>query len=143
MPSRGSGGGATGTIRPSTSPRMPTTGFEVRGRIVRQRSPGFAHVHSVVDRRGQRFTAVRESSPEFAGVAISVTVKTDSLGIVHLGKLFGQAPLTSWRNAGQQLVPVEPYHDASKPLQWGSICRDRDAITSYRAPISRASRTEI
>src|ERR1700730_6983174 len=25
------GGGTTGTIRPSTSPRMPTTGFEVRG----------------------------------------------------------------------------------------------------------------
>ncbi len=25
------GGGATGTIRPSTSPRMPTSGFEVRG----------------------------------------------------------------------------------------------------------------
>jgi hypothetical protein len=24
----GSGGGATGTIRPSTSPRMPTSGFE-------------------------------------------------------------------------------------------------------------------
>src|SRR5439155_15245933 len=24
------GGGATGTIRPSTSPRMPTSGFEVR-----------------------------------------------------------------------------------------------------------------
>ena len=27
----GNGGGATGTIRPSTSPRMPTSGFEDRG----------------------------------------------------------------------------------------------------------------
>jgi hypothetical protein len=30
----GIGGGATGTIRPSTSPRMPTSGFEVSHRNV-------------------------------------------------------------------------------------------------------------
>jgi hypothetical protein len=43
------GGGATGTIRPSTSPRMPTSGFEVRGRVVRQRSARFARVRLEVD----------------------------------------------------------------------------------------------
>src|SRR5207248_10698800 len=43
------GGGATGTIRPSTSPRMPTSGFEVRGSIVRQRSPRFARVQFVAE----------------------------------------------------------------------------------------------
>src|SRR5467141_1996068 len=52
-PNSKTGGGATGTIRPSTSPRMPTSGFEVRGRIVRRRSLPFASVHLEVDRRGQ------------------------------------------------------------------------------------------
>jgi hypothetical protein len=42
---------ATGTIRPSTSPRMPTSGFEVRGRIVRLRSPQFANVAVKTERR--------------------------------------------------------------------------------------------
>src|SRR5207237_5907378 len=31
LPKFETGGGATGTIRPSTSPRMPTSGFEDRG----------------------------------------------------------------------------------------------------------------
>jgi len=56
---------------------MPTRGFEVRGLIVRQRSARFASVHSVVERRGQQFAAVRHGSPEFVGVAVSVAVKTD------------------------------------------------------------------
>ncbi len=56
---------------------MPTSGFEVRGLIVRQRSARFASVHSVVERRGQQFAAVRHGSPEFVGVAVSVAVKTD------------------------------------------------------------------
>ncbi len=69
------GGGATGTIRPSTSPRMPNVGFEVRRSIVRQRSPGFANVHFVVDRWGQQFAVVRHSSPQVAGVAVRAAVK--------------------------------------------------------------------
>src|ERR1700686_960658 len=69
------GGGATGTIRPSTSPRMPTSGFEVRGRIVRQRSQRFAGVRFEVDGRGQEFAVVRRRSPKFAGVAVTVAVK--------------------------------------------------------------------
>src|SRR5260370_38772346 len=70
------GGGATGTIRPSTSPRMPSTGFEVRGRIVRQRSARSARVHFEVDGRGQEFAVVRRRSPQSAGVAVPVAVKS-------------------------------------------------------------------
>jgi hypothetical protein len=51
---------------------MPTSGFEVRGRIVRQRSRGFASVHFVVEHQGQRFADVRQRKPEFAGVAVTV-----------------------------------------------------------------------
>ncbi len=65
------GGGATGTIRPSTSPRMPTSGFEVRGRIIRHRSPGFARVHFVVERRGQQFADVRQRSPALLSALLS------------------------------------------------------------------------
>jgi hypothetical protein len=54
---------------------MPTTGFEVRGRIVRQRSARFARVHLVVERPGQQFADVRRGSPQFVGVAVSVAVK--------------------------------------------------------------------
>jgi hypothetical protein len=61
-PKKEIGGGATGTIRPSTSPRMPTTGFEVRGSIVRQRSPRFASIHFEVDRQDQQFADVRQRS---------------------------------------------------------------------------------
>jgi len=53
---------------------MPNVGFEVRGRIVRQRSPRFASVHFEVDRLGQRFAVVRQRTPEFAGVAVTVAV---------------------------------------------------------------------
>jgi hypothetical protein len=42
---------------------MPTSGFEVRGRIVRQRSARFASVRFEVDGRGQEFAVVRQSSP--------------------------------------------------------------------------------
>jgi len=38
---------------------MPTSGFEVRGRIVRRRSLRFASVHLEIDRRGQWFAVVR------------------------------------------------------------------------------------
>jgi hypothetical protein len=69
------GGGATGTIRPSTSPRMPTGGFEVRGRLIRQSSPRFASVHFEVDGRGREFAVVRRRSPKFAGVAVTVGVR--------------------------------------------------------------------
>jgi hypothetical protein len=68
--------GATGTIRPSTSPRMPTSSFEVGGRIVRQRSARFARVDFEVDGRGREFAAVRRCSPKVAGVA--VTLRTPS-----------------------------------------------------------------
>jgi len=44
---------------------MPTSGFEVRGNIVRQHSPQFAKVHFVVECQGQ----------QFAGVAVRVAVK--------------------------------------------------------------------
>jgi len=54
---------------------MPTSGFEVRGRIVRERSPRFASVHFEVDRRDQQFTVVRQRSPRFVGVAVTVAVK--------------------------------------------------------------------
>jgi hypothetical protein len=55
---------------------MPASGFVVRGRIVRQRSPGFAKVHFEVERGSQQFAVVRQRSPKFAGVAVSVAVKT-------------------------------------------------------------------
>jgi hypothetical protein len=58
---------------------MPTTGFEVRGRIVRQRSPRFASVHFEVDCLGQQFAVVRQRAPEFAGVAVTVAVKNESM----------------------------------------------------------------
>jgi hypothetical protein len=54
---------------------MPTSGFEVRGRIVRQRSVGFARVHFEVDGLGQEFAVVRRRSPGFTGVAVNVAVK--------------------------------------------------------------------
>jgi len=54
---------------------MPTSGFEVRGRIVRQRSARFASVRFEVDGRGQEFAVVRRRSPKFAGVAVTVAVK--------------------------------------------------------------------
>src|ERR1700686_2712257 len=68
------GGGATGTIRPSTSPRMPTSGFEVRGGIVCQRSPRFANVHLVVEFRvnsSPSFAEVRQSSPALLSTLLS------------------------------------------------------------------------
>jgi hypothetical protein len=54
---------------------MPPSGFEVRWRIVRQRSARFARVHFEVDGRGQEFAVVRRRSPKFAGVAVTVAVK--------------------------------------------------------------------
>jgi hypothetical protein len=54
---------------------MPTSGFEVRGRMVRQRSRRFASIHFVVDRWSQQFTAVRHGSPQLAGVAVRIAVK--------------------------------------------------------------------
>jgi hypothetical protein len=39
--------------------KKPTNGFEVRGRIVRRRSPRFANVHLVVECQGQQFAVVR------------------------------------------------------------------------------------
>jgi hypothetical protein len=60
------GGGATGTIRPSTSPGMLTSGFEVGGRIVRQRSARFARVDlksTAGVKSSPWFVDVRQSSP--------------------------------------------------------------------------------
>ena len=54
---------------------MLTTAFEVRGSIVRQRSPRFASVHFVAERRGHQFAVVRQGLPQFAGVAVRVAVK--------------------------------------------------------------------
>jgi hypothetical protein len=54
---------------------MPTSGFEVRGRIVRKRSARFARVHFEIDGRGQEFAVVRRRSPKFAGVAVTVAVQ--------------------------------------------------------------------
>ena len=88
---RETGGGATGTIRPSTPPRMPTSGFEVRGAIVRPRSPRFARVHFEVDRQDQQFADVRQSSPQFAGVAVNVAVKVPALPI-HLASVAKRFP---------------------------------------------------
>jgi hypothetical protein len=65
---------------------MPNVGFEVRGFIVRQRSPGFANVHFVVDYWCQQFAVVRQRSPQFAGVAVSVAVKAPALDI-HLASV--------------------------------------------------------
>jgi len=56
---------------------MPTSGFGVRGRIVRQRSARFASVRFEVDGGGQEFAVVRRRSPKFAGVAVTVAVKKD------------------------------------------------------------------
>jgi len=56
---------------------MPTSGFEVRGRIVRQPSARFASVRFGVDGGGQEFAVVRRRSPKFAGVAVTVAVKKD------------------------------------------------------------------
>jgi hypothetical protein len=70
---------------------MPTTGFEVRGSIVRQRSPRFASVHFEVDRQDQQFADVRQSSPEFAGVAVNVAVKVPALPI-HLASVAKRPP---------------------------------------------------
>src|SRR5437879_594916 len=47
------GGGATGTIRPSTSPRMPTSGFEVRGTYGSVRPLTSIQGCSEYDRRGR------------------------------------------------------------------------------------------
>src|ERR1700674_2165500 len=51
-------------------------GRDRRGHIVRQRSPRFASVHFHVGRGGQQFAGVRQRSQDFAGVAVSVAVKT-------------------------------------------------------------------
>ncbi len=47
------GGGATGTIRPSTSPRMPTSGFEVRRSYGSARPQTSIQGCSEYDRRGR------------------------------------------------------------------------------------------
>jgi hypothetical protein len=47
------GGGATGTIRPSTSPRMPTSGFEVRGNHSPARPQTSIRGCSEFERRGR------------------------------------------------------------------------------------------
>jgi hypothetical protein len=65
---------------------MPTSGFEVRGPIVRQSSPRFASVRFVVEWWGQQFAVVRQRSPEFAGVAVSVAVKAPTPDI-HLASV--------------------------------------------------------
>jgi hypothetical protein len=79
---------------------MPTSGFEVRGRIVRQRSARFASVRFEVDGRGQEFAMVRRRSPKFAGVAVTVASKRLDRRL-HLdkgicSKLFGKANLMRW-----------------------------------------------
>jgi hypothetical protein len=71
---------------------MPTSGFEVRGHIVRQRSPGFASVHFEVDRRAQQFAVVRQRPPMFAGVAVTAAVKVPALQIHRRRPQFGHAP---------------------------------------------------
>jgi len=72
---------------------MPTSGFEVRGRIVRRRLPRFANVHFEVDGRGQEFAVVRQGSPTFVGVAVSVAVKTSIA--------YRRAPV-DWRPFGEK-----------------------------------------
>jgi hypothetical protein len=60
--SRGSGGGATGTIRPSTSSRMPTSGFEFAGpssASARYGSPAFISKLTAVVNSSQWFASVR------------------------------------------------------------------------------------
>src|SRR5438105_12397341 len=65
------GGGATGTIRPSTSPRMPTSGFEVRGHIVRQRSPAFILKSTAGLNSSRSFASVRQCSPALLSPLLS------------------------------------------------------------------------
>jgi hypothetical protein len=55
---------------------MPTSGFEVRGRIIRRRSLRFASVHlelTAVVNSSVSFVSVRQS---FVGVAVRVALKT-------------------------------------------------------------------
>ena len=95
------GGGATGTIRPSTSPRMPTSGFE----------GGHKNLHGVHNRPQQSIANSARRTPEPQPSTLVLCQPTPMPSVTPSGPSCGPRPRTLRTLSQRRCVAV-----ASKPV---------------------------